>query len=178
MRQGRKSPRLKGFDYASSAAFFVTVCTYGRQHLFGEVVNEEMMLNENGVIVRTEWFWSEVVRPTLVMDAFVIMPNHVHGIVAITHDPGGVGTHSYASLHRPADDASRLKRAKRSLSTFVGQFKGMTTKNINIQRGTPGLEVWQDRYHDRIIRNERELQAIRTYIECNPAEWLTDKENV
>lgn len=127
-----------------------------------------MVLNENGVIVRIEWFWSEAVRPTLVLDAFVIMPNHVHGIVALTHDPGVVRTHSYASLQKPADNASNLKRAKRSLSTFVSGFKSAATKSINLRRGTPGLEVWQKRYHNRIIRGERELQTIRTYIEGNP----------
>jgi len=130
-----------------------------------------------GTLSTWEWYKSEEIRREVTLEAFVIMPNHIHGVVIIQPQPANdvadpVGTQGLASLQTP-----KLFRPKRSLSTFVSGFKSAATKSINLRRGTPGLEVWQKRHHDRIIRGERELQAIRTYIEGNPMNWPTDTEN-
>lgn len=179
----RKSPRLRGFDYASNAAFFVTVCTYGRQHLFGEIMNGEMVLNEAGNIVYWEWYRSEEIRREVTLDAFVIMPNHIHGIVIIQQPAANpiaedVGTSDRSSLRGRQYGSAAGGTGKRTLSAMMAGFKSSATTRINQLRQTPGIAVWQDRYHDRIIRGERELQAIRTYIECNPANWAADEENL
>lgn len=173
----RQSIRLKNYDYTSAGAYFVTLCTFQKQHLFGEIVAREMVLNELGSIVHFEWKWTEIVRPTIDMDVYVVMPNHLHGIVVFGEDNtkstesdvgGGVGAHSCAPLHRK----------KRSLGSFVAQFKATTTKRINQLRNTPGTTVWQRNYHERVIRNERECNRIREYIEYNPQNWESDEENI
>ncbi|MBF6595463.1 MAG: transposase [Thermaceae bacterium] len=166
MARDRQSTRLREYDYTSAGAYFVTLCAQNREHLFGEIQDRQMCLNQIGEIVRTEWYWSEVVRPTIDLDAFVIVPNHVHGMVMFTPDPG-VGAHSCAPL-----------RPRHSLGSSIAQFKATTTKQINELRGAPGIKVWQHNYYERIIRDEDELNTIRAYIENNPLAWDTDGENV
>ncbi len=176
----RQSIRLKGYDYASAGAYFITLCAFQKQHLFGEVVDGKMVLNELGSIVHFEWKWTEIVRPTIDMDVYVVMPNHLHGIVVFGSDEnpilrkndiaGDVGADSCPPLQPP------LHRPKRSLGSFISQFKATTTKRINNLRGTPGTSVWQRDYYERIIRNDK-LNRVRQYIEYNPRNWETDEEN-
>jgi REP element-mobilizing transposase RayT len=120
------------------------MCAHRRECIFGEVVDDEMVLNEMGRIVEEEWLRTPSVRPEVELDHFVVMPNHVHGIVIINdrktkHNPS-VGTHGRASLHRKP----------RSLSSLVAGFKSIVTKRINIVRGTMGTPIWQARFHDHI----------------------------
>ncbi|RIH74978.1 Transposase IS200 like protein [Calidithermus terrae] len=174
----RRSPRLRGFDYAQEAAYFVTVCTHGREPLFGEVVGGEMRLSEIGDIVWWEWHRSEWLRDEVSLDAFVVMPNHVHGVVMIRPpEPspvprGPVGTTRASSLRTPPAPGP----AKRSLGAFVGAFKSAAAKRVH--RRYPHLRVWQGRYYDTVLRDERHLEAAREYIVSNPANWATDEENV
>jgi putative transposase len=171
----RQSIRLKGYDYTSAGAYFVTLCTFQKHYLFGEIVDGEMALNELGSIIHFEWKWTEVVRPTIDMDMHIVMPNHLHGIVIFGNHvsstenvvDGGVGTQSCAPLRRP----------KRSLGSFISQFKATTTKRINNLRNTPGTPLWQRDYYERIIRNDKELNRIREYIQYNPQNWEIDEEN-
>lgn len=169
----RTSTRLRHYDYSSAGAYFVTLCTFQKQQLFGEIVEGEMVLNEIGSIVHFEWKQTEVIRPTIVMDVFVVMPNHLHGIVIFENNHStindvndNVGAYSCAPLHHP----------RRSLGSFVSQFKATTTKQINISRGTPQTPVWQRNYHEQIIRNDKELNSVREYIQYNPQNWSTDEE--
>ena len=187
----RRSVRLKDYDYAQAGAYFVTICTYDRDCLMGEVVNGEMRLNEYGEIARDEWLHTASVRRNVVLDAFVAMPNHVHGIIILTGDvgatrrvvrmDGGVtlgtgeapaGTGEAAP--RPYDGKGKMQSG--SIGAIIGQFKSATTKRINVRRGTPGIPVWQRNYHERILR-EGELDRIRAYIRNNPAQWEMDVEN-
>jgi len=152
---------LKGYDYRQAGTYFVTLCTYNRECLFGEVVDGEMHLNELGQIVHEEWLRSADIRPEMVLDAFVVMPNHLHGIIIITdapnvgaHDPaagGGknapnvVGAHGCAPL--PPGRAP-LYRQPRSLESFIAGFKSAVTKRINQIRQTPACP-----YGNEIITN-------------------------
>ncbi|MDT7973589.1 MAG: transposase [Armatimonadota bacterium] len=171
-RHHRRSIRLRGYDYRQPGAYFVTIVTQDRACLFGEVVGEEMHLNELGKIVWEEWFRSAEIRQEieLLPDEFVAMPNHVHGIVWIVEFP--VGAHGRAPLHH-----APLQRLPRSLASFIAGFKSATTKRINALRGTPSAPVWQRNYYEHIIRDEKSLNRIRQYIAENPLRWHLDAEN-
>lgn len=137
----------------------------------------DMQLNGLGDIARDEWLKTADIRAEVVLDEFVVMPNHFHAIVWIV---GGnsvnrddVGAHSRAPLQKP----TTLHRPARSLGALVAGFKSAVTKRINEQRGTPGSVVWQRNYYEHVIRNESGLNDIRSYIQTNPAGWAEDAEN-
>lgn len=159
--------------------------------LFGEVIAGQMHRNALGDIVHAEWYATERVRPEVRLDAFVVMPNHLHGILEIT-DVGarrGSAPHAHARADnvemratRPvAPTAGARSRphgpAPGSIGAILGQIKSLTKKAINKTRGTPGRPVWQPNYHEHVIRNEKELQRIREYICNNPLRWPSDREN-
>ncbi len=162
----RRSIRLKGFDYSSPAAYYVTICTREKQCLFGEIIRDQMRMNEYGRKIHEEWWRSEKVRPGIKLDAWVVMPNHVHGVVMML-EPAPVGAHVGAPL----------QRRPRSLSSFVAQFKASAARRINALRGTPGATIWQRNYYEHIVRSEDELNRIREYITTNPLRWASDPEN-
>jgi len=161
--RNRRSVRLKEYGYVQAGAYFVTICTCNRNCLFGKVVDGEIRLNEYGEIVRNEWIKTASVRANVVLDVFVIMPNHIHGIIILTNDVGT--TRWVARTMQPG-----------SIGTIIGQFKSVATKRINVRRGTPGLPVWQRNYYERVLR-EGEVDHIRAYIRNNPVQWETDAEN-
>ena len=169
---------MKGYDYSGCGCYYVTICTQGRRCLLGEIVNGEMVLNRSGQIAREEWLRSADVRSELRLDAFVVMPNHIHGVVfidAVKGDPPVAPT----SVNGPRT---------RSLSSFIGGYKSTVTKRINRMNavgatgGSPvvGTEqtIWQRNYHDRIVRNDDELTKIRQYINDNPWHWETDDHHM
>lgn len=168
----RKSPRLQGYDYAQEGAYFVTVCTHHRAHLFGEVVEAEMELNTLGCIAQTCWEAILAHFPHIELDAFVVMPNHVHGIVIIMGKPGGHV--SDVSLPTPAAFGKPVKGA---LSSVMRSFKGAVTYQINQTLNTDKTPVWQGRFHEEIISSETALNNIRNYILTNPARWQEDELN-
>ena len=177
----RRSIRLRGYDYTQPGAYFLTICTHRCGHLFGRVVDGEMVLNVFGEIVREEWFRSAEIRAEIELfpDEFVVMPNHIHGIVWIVEtDDGGAHGHG-ATGHVGAHGRSPRPRgpAPRSLGSFVAGFKSAVTKRINAHRGTPGARVWQRNYYEHIIRTQRALNAIRRYILYNPWRWYLDRHN-
>ena len=166
----RSSVRLKGYDYSQAGAYFVTICAWRRECMFGDMVDGAMKLNEYGKIVHWEWTKSSEIRQEIELDEFIIMPNHIHGIVVIN---GCCDTNRNVG----ANGRSPLRMQPCSLSSFISGVKSSVTKHINQTRGRPGTPVWQRNYHDRIIRNERELQEIREYIRNNPLRWDGDAEN-
>lgn len=164
----RRSTRLPDWDYSWAWWYYVTICSYKRECLFGEILGDIMELNDIGKIVNEEWLKTPSIRPELELDDYVIMPNHLHGIVIINDTKRvPVGTHGRASLHR----------APRSLGSFVAGFKSSATKRINTVRATARAPMWQERFHDHIIRNDADLARIRTYIANNPLRWVLDEEN-
>ena len=164
----RKSPRLSGYNYAQSGAYFITICAVGRAHLFGKIVDDEMVWNGYGKIAQEEWERTPQIRREIDIDLFVVMPNHFHAIVLI------VGDDSDAD-ERPTDAQPCVPaRAPRSLGSLIAGYKSVVTKRINMLRNTPGEPVWQGRYHDHIIRNEKSLNKIREYVLYNPVRWRED----
>ena len=167
----RRSIRLKEYDYGQAGAYFVTLCTHHRECLFGEVVEGNVVLNEMGEIVEKEWRISANLRREIELDEFVVMPNHIHGIIAIRdhHPVGATGRSPLHSKHRTL--------SPKSLGSFVAGFKSSVTKRINQLHGTPGHPVWQRNYYEHVVRNEIDLQEIREYIENNPVKWLEDENH-
>ena len=164
----RRSIRMSGYDYAEEGAYFVTVVTHQRECLFGGIADGEMRVDGYGEVVRDEWLRSVQIRREIELDAFVVMPNHLHGIVVIRD----VGAHGRAPLpplapHRPP----------RSLGSFVAGFKSAVTKRINEIRDAPGVPVWQRNYYEHVIRDEDDLDRVRRYIAENPLRWSEDPEN-
>ncbi len=168
----RKSIRLQEYDYSQAGGYFVTICTHERKCLFGDVVDGEMQLNDIGKIVKSEWLKTEEIRDNVSTDEFIIMPNHLHGILFIDEPADRRGT-----VHR-APTAERFGQpTSNSIPTIIRSFKATVTKQINELRNTPGLPVWQRGFYDRIVRNDDELNRIREYIVYNPLKWQLDKEN-
>ena len=159
---------MQGYDYARPGQYFVTVCAHRRELLFGEVIKGQMRRNAWGDIVHSEWYATERIRPEIRLDACMVMPNHLHGIIEIM----GVG-----ARRRLAPTGRPPGAAPGSIGAILGQIKSLTNKAINRARGTPGHPVWQRNYHEHIIRNEQELERIREYICNNPLRWPWDREN-
>ncbi|MBZ0302364.1 MAG: transposase [Anaerolineae bacterium] len=164
----RRSVRLPGYDYAQGGAYFVTICAYHQACLFGSVdQNAEMRLNRYGQIVERAWQQVATLRRQIETDVFVVMPNHVHGILII-HTPVGA-TLASPSNERPQGPPSG------SLGAVVGGFKAADAREINRARQTPGAPVWQRSFHEVIIRSEAVLNRLRQYIDANPARWAEDR---
>ena len=181
-RYHRRSIRLKGHDYTQAGAYFITICTHDRACLFGQVVDDAMEMSDYGRIVEEEWLRSSEVRLEIRLhaDEFVVMPNHVHGIVWIVDTGRGdrlVAPTEFITQTRPGTAARANGPAPSSLGAFVAGFKAATTKRINQRRNTPGMRVWQRNYYEHIVRNDQSLALIRQYIIENPMRWARDPEN-
>jgi putative transposase len=172
----RCSIRLKGYDYAQAGAYFVTLCTQNRVCLFGDITDGEMRLNDAGQLVLTVWNELPVHYAGVDIDAFVIMPNHIHGIIVLSVGTVGAGPRA-CPQGRPRGGAPTM-----SLPDVVHRFKTLTTKRYTdgVKQSNwppfPG-KVWQRNYYERVIRGEAELGRARRYIETNPAQWQTDTES-
>ena len=147
----RKSTRLKGYEYAQSGYYFVTLCTYERRCLFGKI--EDFQFIPSGIGVLATNCWEQIPKhfPHVELDLFAVMPNHLHGIVQIR-------------------DSS-----KQSLSTVINVYKSAVTRNAKTLQVE--LPIWQRSFHDKIIRDEASLLALRQYILDNPAQWQVDELN-
>ncbi len=183
----RRTIRLRDYDYRQNGAYFVTICSWNKECLFGEIIDGKMHLNENGMIVEKEWLQTPIVRSYAELDEFVIMPNHFHGIIVLIDNV--VATRWVAqkrtarpfaqkrAIHRIAPTEWIVGAPSGSIGAIIGQFKSIVTKYINQIHNTPRVPVWQRSFHDRIIRNENELNEIREYILNNPLKWELDNEN-
>jgi len=166
----RRSIRLKEYDYSSAGAYFITICTYNKECIFGNVTNSEMQPNEYGMIVENEWVKTAEIRSNIIIDKYIVMPNHVHGIIIILDD--GRDTE-----HRVLTFEQFGRPTSNSIPTIIRSFKAVTKKRINEIRKSYGKTVWQSRFYEHIIRNKDELDKIRQYIINNPLQWEFDKEN-
>ncbi len=184
----RRSIRLKGYDYTQAGAYFITMCAHQRIHMFGEVVNGEMILNDTGKIARDEWFKTAAIRPYVKLheDEFVIMPNHAHGIIWIADE---VGTRRRRVLdgeeqrarerHAPTERTEKFgKPVKGSVPTILRAYKSAVTYGIHSAQNMRGAILWQSNYYEHIVRNDRELNNIRWYIVNNPLNWQLDRDNL
>lgn len=151
----RKSIRLKEYDYSLEGHYFITICTHDRQPLFGEIVKEEMLLNQTGNIVNQQWLKIPERFKGIQLDAFVIMPNHFHGIITIFESFPGQTT-----------------------GKIVGAFKSLAANELIKLRKKNNLPVgklWQRNYYEHIIRDEEDYFRIVDYIQNNPKNWENDQ---
>lgn len=169
-RHHRRSIRLRGYDYTSPGAYFVTICAYGRECLFGEVADGEVVLSEYGAIIEQVWHDLPLHYPHVRLDTWVIMPNHVHGIIILVGESDAVG----AGLG-PAPTAAPTAMKRHGLPEIVRALKSFSARRINELRGVSGVPVWQRNYWEHVIRSERTLHLIQQYILDNPACWHLDR---
>lgn len=162
-RHHRRSIRLLGYDYTRSGSYFVTVCAHERQCLLGEIADGEMAPNELGQLVRTTWEALPGRFPSVQLDANVLMPNHIHGIITL------VGARFIA----PSSESGETPMS--GLGEVVRAFKAITCREIR-RRGISHFG-WQRNYHEHIVRSREELERIRRYIANNPRRWEEDREN-
>ena len=189
------STRLRGWDYASAGLYFVTICVKNRVPYLADIVEGTVRLSPIGEIVAEEWQKTAQIRTNVIVDAWVVMPDHLHGIIGITgtaHDDAD--THDDVNVSRDVVETPRrvvVETPRRGVSTtttaasaawksgslgaIIGQFKSVCTKRI----WAAGYRdfAWQERFYDHIIRNERDADRIRAYIANNPARWELDYEN-
>ena len=179
----RRSIRLKDYDYSQPGAYFITICTHQRQNLLGEIVDGVMILSEYGQIAQEEWQKTALIRGEIELDEFVIMPNHIHGIIMIQEPVGayhnkpvgGVGdatVRAYGHTPLPSVD---FESPSRTLGAMVRGFKSAVTTRVNQKHGTPGKPVWQRNYWEHIIRDEKDLHNAQAYILNNPVQWENDE---
>lgn len=184
----RQSIRLQGYDYSQAGGYYVTIVTWHREFLFGDIVSKEMKLNKVGKIV--EWEWLELSKRLLYVElgTHVVMPNHFHGILFIHETVGATrqgqtilqsGTEPLQNITSEGMDGSPLPRGPKpaSLGAIVAQFKSRVTKRIWKFPEFKGTPIWQRNYYEHIIRNEKDLQNKTDYIEVNPLLWAQDDEN-
>jgi putative transposase len=183
----RRSIRLKDYDYSQAGAYFVTICTYSKECLLGDIVDRGIRLNSYGDIAIKCWHDLSNHYSYIGLDAFIVMPNHVHGIIVID-DLVGAGFKpalawpSTRQTDQTPNSRAGLKPAPTlkhyGLPEIVRAFKTFSSRQINRVRNTPGVPVWQRNYYEHIIRNEIDLDKIREYIVCNPMNWRDDKNYI
>jgi REP element-mobilizing transposase RayT len=189
----RRSIRLRGYNYSQAGAYFVTICTQHRLCLFGEIVERRMILNVAGQMVETVWQQLPHRFPQFAIDAFVVMPNHVHGIIVITDsdNPNRIPSDRAIPEPSPLGVCTTVRVPTRgtptdayaqTLGEIVGAFKSITTHQYAIgvkqQNWTPFPgKLWLRNYYERIIRDEDGLNAVRQYIAENPRRWAQDSQN-
>ena len=164
----RKPTRLKSYDYTQDGYYYVTLCTQDRVEWFGMIEDGKMILNGYGKIVSICWNDLPNHYANVKLDEYIIMPNHFHGIITIV----GAGS------PRPAPVTGAETAPLRTLGQVVAYFKYQSTKQMNVLRRTPGLQIWQRNYYERVIRDKTELHNARQYIQNNPSQWATDPENL
>jgi REP element-mobilizing transposase RayT len=182
------SARLQTWDYANNGAYFITICTQNREHFFGNIKNGIMQLSDIGRFA--EQFWHEIPNhfPMVELGNFVVMPNHIHGILIMNHP---VETRLIASDNNDDNNNNNQTRLIASLQGKNGGFSGdknpmignSISKIIRWYKGRCSFECrkinpnfgWQSRFHDHIIRNSRSFDNIQDYIEQNPLKWDEDR---
>ena len=166
-----KSTRLNGWDYSSDGAYFITICTKNRKCIFGNVVHGEIKLSAIGKIVANEWIKTEQIRTYIQLDEWIVMPNHFHAILFINNlnveTCRGMSLQKYNQFSKPISQ---------SLSMIINHFKSAVIRSCK-KNGFVNFQ-WQSRFHDHIIRNEKELNNIRTYITNNSLQWEFDENNL
>ena len=175
MRHHRHSIRLQGYDYSRPGMYYVTLTIQDREQILGSIVGDTMKLSSFGVIVRDEWLRTPTVRPEVMLGEYVIMPDHMHGIIVICDDRNGV---SYVGAN--GDSPRRItpfRSPSRTVGAIIRGFKGASTKRINELRHAPGERVWQRNYYEHIIRDGNDYARIQKYIAENVANWSDDNEN-
>ena len=228
-RYGRRSVRLKGYDYTRDGAYFVTICTQGRERVFGTVVKGEMLLNDCGREAARCWTWLTEQYPYVHLDEWIVMPDHTHAIVIIantnnegapanvtdankhphnggtpsnvvdtakhTHNGGAPSNDTVTNtpcrggsrtaqlraastttpVNRTTDDTPPASTQRKPLGRLIGAFKTVSTGRVNDLQRTPGAQLWQRNYHERVIRNNLAMDALRRYVANSPVLWVPEQ---
>jgi REP element-mobilizing transposase RayT len=171
------STRRKGWDYASPGYYFITICTKNRQPFFGQIIDAEMRLSPVGDMARCYGQDTPAHFPTTSIDEFIVMPNHVHGIVIIedTHVETLHATSQWRESKPTSQKMSEISPKPGSISTIIRSYKSAVTRWA--RENWDGEFAWQERFYDHIIRNDKSFEAIRTYICNNPIKWEIDQNN-
>ncbi len=174
----RKPNRLQGYDYSTDNLYFITSCVHNRICCFGQPSEQQMILNEYGKIAEKQWYWLGEQYPYVVLHEFVVMPNHIHGIIEIDRMRifAPVGTGRDLSLRLQESETIKIK----SLSELMGAYKTTVSKQIHLiectDRSRPACAFkWQRSFHDSIIRDRESFHRISDYIVNNPKNWKQDK---
>lgn len=175
----RQSLRLKDSDYSQAGAYFVTICTNNRQWLFGEIRQGEMVLSAIGRLVSAQWQQIPYRFAGLELGAWIVMPNHIHGILIITRS--GEASNLITPVLQETADRKTLPTQPRgtapgSVGAIIQNYKSITSRKLTAQDERKKESVWQRNYYEHIIRNKRELIAISDYILANPQNWEKDTE--
>ncbi len=177
------SARWQDWDYAWDGVYFITICTKNREHYFGEIVDDKMVLSNTGTIAHILWYEVKNHAKNIELDEFVVMPNHIHGILILHGNDRNNGdngnneeTRHVFSLQHGNDLSPGQKRfqnkGKNTISSIVGSYKSAVTKHCN----RLGFDFkWQPRFHDHIIRDDKSYLQIQDYIRNNPQNWDKDK---
>jgi len=176
--KNRKTPRKQNWDYTQNGAYFITICTANRENYFGKIIDGKMVLSPTGILA--DVFWHEIKNHAkfVELDEFVVMPNHIHGILILNNsnndgDVDVIGTGHALSLSQPLTGKNRFQNiGKNSVSAIIGSYKSAVTKHANRLNLPNG---WQTRFHDHIIQNDDEFKRIKNYIANNPKKWNDDK---
>jgi len=181
----RKSPRLQGFDYSRPGAYFVTVCTEDRRHFLGTVVDGVMQPTPAGRMLEDVWFKIVEKYPSVRLDAFIVMPNHIHILIWLTAlqrppDPDPLDRQSDDIENAEIDDASIKKIPEPTLSDIMRWYKSYTTalyRHGVVEQNWPPFpgRLWQRSFYDHIVRRDETLNIIRRYIQQNPKRWSLDR---
>jgi REP element-mobilizing transposase RayT len=171
MRQNRKQIRLPYFDYALSGSYYITICSQKKRCIFSEINNDTIRLLPLGKILDEEWRKTSELRPSVAIDDFVIMPNHIHAIITLTD---GKGTNDIPDTDSPFRSFGGSE--KDSVSSIVAHVKSIVTKRARKELGITD-EIWQRSFYEHIIRDDKDMRRIRDYIRINPIEWRIDHEH-
>ena len=173
------SARLQSWNYSWDSAYFITICTKAKAHYLGAIANGEMQLSHLGILADVLWYEIKHHARNLELGEFVVMPNHVHGILILDNNGTDgrdracpVSTPTNANINQAIGQQRFQNQGKNTISSIVGGYKSAVTKHAH----RLGYEfAWQPRFHDRIIRDDKSYNYIAKYIKRNPQSWLKDK---
>jgi|GEM_PF-755281 len=167
--QRRNTLRHAGHDYTSPGAYFVTICEHQGRSVFGQIIDQTMVLNPLGKIAANCITAFANRHPEITLEVSVVMPNHVHVLLWLKDDPEQSNAIATGKQRKFGDAVAG------SLSTLIGGYKSSVTQTAKRQGLIPGPPLWQDNFYDHIIRSDQELERIRSYIRTNPVRWLADQ---
>lgn len=173
------SARATWWDYSGEGVYFIIICSHRQELVFGDCQDGKMTLSVTGAIAQGMWYMMPSRFPHVTLDAFVVMPNHIHGILIFDTPPRSASQKQIQAYDAEKDPTkseffSRISPKAGSLGRVLGWYKSECTKRIR-EVYLETEEVWQERYWDNIIQNAASFERIATYIETNPANWEKDK---
>lgn len=178
--KNRKTICLQGFDYTQPACYFITICAYQFQEFWGQIQHAEIQANEWGTVLLKEWYKTETLRPHVSLDAFVLMPNHLHGIITLHPKEGFRSDFYYPDFFSqvPIEKIQQYgKIVPDSIPFLIKQFKSTVTRQVRELGFSKEAKHWHSGYYERVIRNPKELENVRNYIHNNPVKWENDKNH-